>query len=146
MTSTVRSQSFLLETYTIVPLLFLPSRWQASILSPEIFTSIWCRILQTGGSSWSSSTEEGMPTISTLSQRQYCAFFQHSCSTEISCLTKASFTFLTTTIFDSSFWKLRFISLISSVRVFIVLLFCSWVFGKSWMSCILFKGCNFSSV
>ena len=32
-----------------------------------------------------------------------------------------------------------------SVRVFIVLLVCSWVFNQSLMSCVLFKGCNASS-
>ena len=96
--------------------LFLPSRWQASILSPEIFTPIWCRILQTVGSSWSCSTEEGMATTSTHSRREYCAFFQYWRSTELSCLTKASFTLFTTTISDSSFLKLRCISLISSIQ------------------------------
>ena len=45
------SQSFLLENFIKVRSLFLPSRWQASILSPEIFAPIWCRILQTVGSS-----------------------------------------------------------------------------------------------
>ena len=43
---------------------------------PETFTPIWCRIQQTVGSSWSCSTEEGMPTTSTHSRREYCAFFQ----------------------------------------------------------------------
>ena len=44
-------------------------------------------------------------------------------------------------------WFLDFwISLIYSVRVFIVLLVCSWVFKKTLMSCVLFKGCNVSSV
>ena len=54
-------QSFLLENFTMIWSLFLPSRWQASILSPEIFTPIRCKILQTVGSSWSCLTE-GMPT------------------------------------------------------------------------------------
>ena len=58
-----------------------------------------------------------MHTTSTHSQREYCAFFQHCRSTERNCLTKA---FLTTMISDSSFLKLQCISLISSVRVFIM--------------------------
>ena len=119
--SIVCSQSFLLKNFAMVRSLFLPSQWQASILSPEIFTSIWYRILQTVGSSWSCLTEEAMPTTSTHSWWGYYAFFLHWHSTEISCLTKASFTFFTTTISDSSFLKLRYISLNSSVRVFIVL-------------------------
>ena len=131
------SQSFLLENLTMTLSLFLPSQWPASILSPEIFTPIWCRILQAVGCSWSCSTEEGMPTTSKHSWWEYCAFFQQCSSTELSYLTKASFTFLTTMISDSSFLKLRYISLISSVIVFTVLLVCSWVFKKSLMSCVL---------
>ena len=62
LTRIVCSQSFLLENFTMVRSLSLTSRWQASILSSEIFTPRWCRILQPVGSSWSCSTEEGMPT------------------------------------------------------------------------------------
>ena len=50
---------------------------KVSLLSPEIFTPIWCRIMQTVGSSWSCLTEKGMPTTSTHSRRGYCEFFQH---------------------------------------------------------------------
>ena len=133
-------QSFLLENLALVLSLFLPSRWQASIFSPEIFTSIWRRILQTVDSSWSWATEEGMPTFSTHCQRGCCALFQHYHSTVLSCLTKASFSFLTALIYDSIFLKVRCITLIYLVRVFIILMVCSWAFKKILMSCVLFKG------
>ena len=138
------SQPYLLENLTIVLSLFSPSRLQASIWSPEIFTPIWCRILQTVDPSWSCSTEQGMPTTSSRSRQEYCTFFQHCCSIELSCLTTASFTFLTKTISDSNIFKLQCIYLISFV--FIVLLVCSWIFKKSLRSCVVFKGCNVSSV
>ena len=54
------------------------------------------RILQTMNFSWLSSTEEGMPTTPRHSRRKYCACFQHCCSNELSSLTKASLTFLST--------------------------------------------------
>ena len=76
LTRIVCSQYFLLENFAMVRSLFLPSPWQASILYPEIFTPIWCRIRQAVGSSWSCSTAEGIPTISTHFRREYCEFFQ----------------------------------------------------------------------
>ena len=97
-------------------------------------------------SSWSCTTEEGMPTFSTHSQRGYCVLFQHYHSTVLSCLTKASFTCLTALIYDSIFLKLRCITLIYLLRVFIILMVCSWPFKKIFMSCVLFKGCNNSPV
>ena len=107
-------QSFLLENLMMVLSLFLPSRWQACIFFPEIFTPIWWRILQKVSSLWSRSTEEGVPTNSAHSRR--------------------AFTFLTTMISDSSFLKLQCISLILLIRVFMVLFCCLWVFKISLMS------------
>ena len=146
MTRIVCSQHFLLENLTVVLSLFLLSQWQASILSPEIFTQTLRRILQTLESSWSCSTAEGMPTTFTHSRQESCPFSQHCRSTELSCLTKASFIFLTAMTSDSRFLKLRCIFSISSVRMFIVLLICSWVFKESLMSFVLFKSYNDSSV
>ena len=60
------------EKFHMFLLLFLPSRLQASILSLDIFIPIWCRTLQTVGSSWSCTTEWGMLTTSTHSWRYYC--------------------------------------------------------------------------
>ena len=116
------SQSFLLENFTMARSLFLPSRWQASILSQEIFTPIWCRIMKTVGSSWSCSTEESMPKTSAHSWREYSAVFQHWRSDELSCLTKASFTFFISTISDASFLKLRLNFFCQSVYCVICLL------------------------
>ena len=87
LTRIVCSQYFLLENFAMVRSLSSP--WQASVLYPEIFTPIWCRIRQAVGSSWSCWTGEGIPTISTHFRREYCEFFQRWRSTELSCLTKA---------------------------------------------------------
>ena len=111
------SQSILLENLTMVLSLFLHSRWQDSIFFPELLTLMWWGILQTVGSSWSCSTEEVCPNFYTVST-EYCASFQHYCSTELNCLTKASFTFWAKIISGSGALKLRCISLISSVKVF----------------------------
>ena len=74
LTRIVCSQYFLLENFAMVRSLSSP--WQASVLYPEIFTPIWCRIRQAVGSSWLCSTGEGIPTISTHFRREYCEFFQ----------------------------------------------------------------------
>ena len=83
-------------------------------------------------------TEEGMSTTSTHSRWEYFTFsvllFHWT-----QCLTKSSFTFLTTVIFDSSFLKVQCVSLISLVKVFIVLLVCSRVVQKKLISFVLFK-------
>ena len=55
-------------------------------------------------------------------------------------LLNQSITCLTALIYDSIFLKLRCITLIYLVRVFIILMVCSWAFKKILMSCVLFKG------
>ena len=61
-------------------------------------------------------------------------------------LLNQSITCLTALIYDSIFLKLRCITLIYLLRVFIILMVCSWPFKKILMSCVLFKGCNNSPV
>ena len=69
-------------------------------------------------SNLSCSNEEDMPKTSTHSWREYCAFFQHCRSTELSCLTKSIIHHLDYNYFRLKFFE--FFSSFSSIRVFIV--------------------------
>ena len=140
------SQSFLLKNLAIVLSIFLMSRWLDSIFSSVMLAPMCCRTLQTVFSSWSSAIDEGNPTRSTHSRQEYRAFFQHCLSTDTICLHNMLFTFLTTTISDSSFLKLSLIFFISSVREFIIPLVCSCSFKNSSIRWVLFIALSVSSV
>ena len=77
---------------------------------------------QTVGSSSLSSVDEGNPTTSTHSRREYWAFFQHCLSIDGISLDRILFTFLITETSDSTFWKFSFKRLTSAVIEAIVVL------------------------
>ena len=93
-----------------------------------------------------SSIDEGNPTTSTHSRREYWAFFQHCLSIDDICLDKILFTFLITETSDSSFWKFSFKRLISAVSEAIVVLICSWVLRDKSIIWFLFNALSVSSV
>ena len=140
------SQSFLLENLTMVLSLCLFKRWHASIPSPVMPTPICWSTLQTVGSRSLSSIIEGNPTTSTHSRRKYWAFFQHCLSIDDICFDRILFTFLTTEISDSIFWKFSFKRLISAVSEAIVVLACSWVLRNKSIIWFLFNALSVSSV
>ena len=82
--------------------------------------------------------------LHTLSKGVLCTF--PALSFYCTQLLNQSITCLTALIYDSIFLKLRCITLIYLLRVFIILMVCSWPFKKILMSCVLFKGCNNSPV
>ena len=87
----------------------------------------YVNILQTLGSSYLSSIDQGIPTNSTHSDREYWGFFQHCLSIDGICLDRILFTYLITETSDSNFYKFSFKGLISAVGEAIVVLVCSWV-------------------
>ena len=140
------SQSFLLENITMVLSLCLFRRWHASISSPVMPTPICWSTLQTVGLRSLYSIDEGNPTTSTHSRRDYWAFFQHCLSVDDICFDRILFTFLTTETSDSSFWKFSFKRLISAVSEAIVVLACSWDLRNKSIVCFLFNALNVSLV
>ena len=145
MTRIVCSKSFLLENLIVVLSVFLPSRWPASVLYPEIFTPILCRI---------KSADSGLQHIMfkwgryahnlyTFLTGVLCVFpVLPFCWTQLLNQKHHSPSWLQ--LFPTQvFWVFFQVSLRSER---LLLLVCSWVFKKSLMSCVLFKGCNVSSV
>ena len=106
----------------------------------------YANTLQTVGSKSLSSINESNPTTSTHSRRKYWAFFQHCLSIDDICFDRILFTFLTTEISDSTFWKFSFKRLISVVSEAIVVLACFWVLRNKSIIWFLFNALSVSSV
>ena len=88
-------------------------------------------------SSCSSAIDEGNPTTSIHSRRDYWAFFEHYLSTDTICLHKMLLTFLMTATSDSSFFKFSLRFFIFSE--FIIPLVCSVEFKNSSVSWVLYN-------
>ena len=140
------SKSFLRENSTVVLSLCLFRRWHVSILSPVMPTPICWSTLQIVGSRSLSSIDEGNPTTSTHSLREYWAFFQHCLSIDDICFDRKLFTFLATETSDSSFWKFSFKGWISVVSEAIVVLAYSWILRNESIILFLFYVLSVSSV
>ena len=112
-------QSFLLEIHYRMSF-FLLRRWHDSIFSSHVSAPICCKTLHIVFERSLCATELGMSFIRTHSLRKYYVFLQHWRSRKATCLTRASFTFLQTSISDSILLKLSFKFLTPSVNLDIV--------------------------
>ena len=69
------SQSFLFKNLTIILSVFILSQWHDWIFLSVILAPMYWRTLRIVFLSWSTIIDEGIPTTSAHSRREYCAFF-----------------------------------------------------------------------